>query len=204
MKLIKTHDLVKTTALVSIINVAYAIANLWLGANGASWWFISLGVYYIILSAMRFVVVVSGGKASDSFILGFSGYMLMMTALPLLVITILCVITDRGTPHHQIIMIAMALYAFTKVTLAIINLIKVRKTSGRVYRALRNISLADALVSIASLQRSMLVSFGDMPAADIQLFNALTGTGVCIIIALLGIEQIVTLKRINKKHGIQP
>ena len=94
----------------------------------------------------------------------------------------------------------MALYAFTKVTLAIINLIKVRKTSGRVYRALRNISLADALVSIASLQRSMLVSFGDMPATDIQLFNALTGTGVCIIIALLGIEQIVTLKRINKKQ----
>jgi len=38
------------------------------------------------------------------------------------------------------------------------------------------------------LQRSMLVSFGNMAQKDITLFNILTGSGVCIAVLMLGIN----------------
>ena len=97
---------------------------------------------------------------------------------------------DRGIRYHEIVMITLALYAFIKVTLGIINLVKASRHAASAWVCLRNISLADALVSICSLQRSMLVSFGDMAQQDITLFNILTGSGVCIIVFMLGLNLI--------------
>ena len=103
---------------------------------------------------------------------------------------ILCAMKDRGIRYHEIVMITLALYAFIKVTLGIINLVKASRQAASAWVCLRNISLADALVSICSLQRSMLVSFGDMAQQDITLFNILTGSGVCIIVFMLGLNLI--------------
>lgn len=103
---------------------------------------------------------------------------------------ILCAMKDRGIRYHEIVMITLALYAFIKVTLGIINLVKASRHAASAWVCLRNISLADALVSICSLQRSMLVSFGDMAQQDITLFNILTGSGVCIIVFMLGLNLI--------------
>jgi len=44
--------------------------------------------------------------------------------------------------------------------------------------------------SIFALQRSMLVSFGEMSTSNTQLFNILTGTAVWIIVLLLAINLI--------------
>ena len=57
-------------------------------------------------------------------------------------------------------------------------------------KCLRSLSLADAAVSIFALQRSMLASFEGMSEENIQLMNALTGTAVYLLIALLGINLI--------------
>ena len=46
------------------------------------------------------------------------------------------------------------------------------------------------MVSVFSLQRSMLVSFEGMAPADIQLFNILTGSAVCITVFVLGLNLV--------------
>ena len=191
----KTNRLITLASLVLVINVAYAVGNLLIGASKASWWFITLGIYYIILSTMRLTVIIMSNKVKEGITSKYVGVMLMVTAIPLFGIVFLCFVREAGNRFHEIIMIAMAAYAFTKITLAIINLIKVRRTSSEVERSLRNISLADALVSIASLQRSMLMSFGNMAATDIKLFNVLTGTGVSILIFLLGLNLLMEIRK---------
>ena len=198
----KTDKLITIASLVLVINAAYAVGNLLVGLSEASWWFITLGIYYIILSTMRLTVIIMSQKVRVGITSKYVGAMLMVTAIPLLGIVFLCFIREVGSQFHEIIMIAMAVYAFSKITLAIINLIKVRRGSSEVEKSLRNISLADALVSIASLQRSMLVSFGDMAQNDIKLFNVLTGTGVSIVIFLLGLNLILEVKK-RKKSEIQ-
>ena len=85
----------------------------------------------------------------------------------------------------------LALYTFTKLTLAIINLVKSKRNTPEREKVLRNISFADAFVAIFSLQRSMLVSFAGMPAKDIRIMNIATGSAVCVIIFLLGLNLVL-------------
>ena len=93
-------------------------------------------------------------------------------------------------------MIAIATYTFSKITVAIIGTAKAKHCISPVTMTLRNISLADAFVSIYSMQRSMLVSFPGMKPEEIQLFNILTGTAVWIIVLFLGIN-LIGGKRVN-------
>ena len=115
---------------------------------------------------------------------------MIVLSIILVGILILCTVKDRGTKYHIIVMIVMALYSFIKITTSIISFIKAGRTNMHSEIALRNISLASTLASIYSLQRSMLVTFGNMRWSDIQLFNILTGAGVCILTLLLGINLV--------------
>ena len=166
-------------------NVAFAIYHLLLGLYTSSWWLLTLASYYLVLSIVRFVVL--RRKSKEHFIIEFTGWMLVLLSVPLVGTVILSVVRDRGHELHMIIMIAMAAYAFTKITLAIIKFIKARRSNSAVLIALRNISLADAFVSIFALQRSMLVSFDGMSQAEIVIMNATLGAAVCIICFLLGL-----------------
>lgn len=87
-------------------------------------------------------------------------------------------------------MITIATYSFGKISTALINLCKNKKYDYPVIATIRNISFADAAVSIFSLQRSMLVSFGNKSYFEVQIFNILTGIGVCLIVMILGINLI--------------
>lgn len=181
----------RLTLLSLILNLAYAIGNLVIGISTYAWWFITLGVYYTALSLMRFFAIRSEQKqGSGKDISRLVGVIFVIVSISLVGTAILSSITVRGMKMHEIIMITVALYAFVKVTLAVINLVRVTKGDSQILRILRNISLAEAIVSIYSLQRSMLVSFGNMRESDIKLFNLLTGIGVCIAVLLLGINLI--------------
>ena len=169
-------------------NIAFAIYHLVLGVVTSSWWLLTLGSYYLILSIVRFAVLRSNSK--ERFITKFTGWMLMVLTVPLVGTVILSVIRDRGHELHMIIMIAMAAYAFTKITLATIKFIKARCSTSATLITLRNISFADAFVSIFALQRSMLVSFEGMTEAEIVIMNATLGSAVCVIVFLLGLNLV--------------
>lgn len=185
----KLMDKIGRLALLGLLfNVAFGAYNVVFGIITHSWWLLTVGIYYAILSIVRFVVLKT--KGSGSFITKFTGVMLMLLSLPLVGTVILAVVRDRGMVMHEIVMIAMAVYSFTKITLAIINIIKSRKSASARLITLRNVSLADACVSIFALQRSMLVSFGEMSATDICIFNAVIGSAVCVIVFLLGLNLV--------------
>ena len=186
-------DRIAKPALFSLlINMVFALYNIIFGVITYSWWLLTLGVYYAILSAVRFAVLKT--KRSNGFVTRFSGIMLMLLSVPLVGIVILAVARDRGIVMHEIIMITMAAYSFTKITLAIINVIKVKSSRSAKLVALRNIALSEAFVSIFALQRSMLVSFGDMSETDIRIFNIALGSAVCIIVFLLGLNLVMRKK----------
>ena len=184
-------------ALASLLfNIAFAIFHLLLGLITSSFWLLTLGSYYLILSILRFTVLRS--KSKTRFITKFTGGMLIVLSIPLAGTVILSVVKDRGHELHMILMIAMAAYAFTKITLATIKLIKARRSTSKTLIALRNISFADAFASIFALQRSMLVSFEGMNEAEIVIMNAVFGSVVCVIVFLLGINPLQNQKLLFK------
>ncbi len=187
------QKIIKLTLFSLFTNIAFAIYNSILGFVTHSWWFITLGAYFFVLSITRFALLKIKKKSQDdlsleNFAKKFTGVMLICLSVTFAGTVVLSVVKDRGIKYHEIVMITMALYAFVKVTLAIINLVKAKKDDSPVTKTLRNISLSDAFVSIFALQRSMLVSFGEMAYSDIRLFNSLTGSAVCILVFLLGIN----------------
>ncbi len=175
-----------------IFNVAFGAYHLVFGIVSSSWWLLTLGSYYLILSIVRFAVLIS--KSKERFITKFTGWMLMVLSIPLFGTVILSVVRDRGHEYHMIIMIAMATYAFTKITLATIKLVESRRSTSGALITLRNISFADAFVSIFALQRSMLVSFEGMTETEILIMNVALGSAVCIIVFLLGLNLVRTKK----------
>ena len=173
-------------------NIAFASYHLIWGLITSSWWLLTLGSYYLVLSIVRFVVLRS--KNQERFVTKFTGWMLMLLSIPLAGTVILSVVRDRGLKLHMIVMIAMAVYAFTKITLATIKLIKAGRSTSATLITLRNISFADAFVSIFALQRSMLVSFEGMTEAEIVIMNATLGSAVCVIVFLLGMNLLRSKK----------
>ena len=187
-------DRTRRIAVISLaVNAVFSVYYFVFGILSASWWLLTLGSYHLILSLIRFVVLRS--KRQERFVARLTGGMLMILSVPQGATVILSVVRDRGQRWHMIVMIAIAAYAFTKITLATINLIRSRHSTSARFVALRNISFADAFVSIFALQRSMLVSFEGMTEAEIVIMNATLGSAVCVIVFLLG----VNLLR-NKKY----
>ncbi len=182
-------DRIPKIAFVSLaFNLIFSAYHIVMGVITFSWWLFTIGIYYCILGAVRFVVICV--KKREHILTRITGWMLIAMSLPLVGTVILSLVRDRGQKFHMIVMIAIATYAFTKITLATIKLIKSRHSKSQKTVTLRNISFADAFVSIFSLQRSMLVSFEGMTQDDILLMNALTGAGVCIIVFLLGLNLV--------------
>ncbi len=175
-----------------IFNVIFGVYHLVFGIVSSSWWLLTLGTYYLILSIVRFAVLCI--KSKEQFITKFTGWMLMVLSIPLSGTVILSVVRNRGHEYHMIVMIAMATYAFTKITLATINLVKSRRSTSGALITLRNISFADAFVSIFALQRSMLVSFEGMTETEILIMNVALGSAVCVIVFLLGLNLVRSKK----------
>lgn len=180
-------------ALASLVfNIAFATYHFVIGLVTRSWWLLTVGSYYLVLSIVRFAVLRS--KSNERFTTKFTGWMLILLTLPLSGTVILSVVRDRGLKLHMIVMIAMAAYAFTKITLATIQLIKARRSTSATLITLRNISFADGFVSIFALQRSMLVSFEGISETEIVIMNASLGSAVCIVVFLLGLNLVKNKK----------
>lgn len=196
-------------ALSLCLNCIYAAVNIFLGLSEISYWFITVGAYYLVLAVMRFGIILSEKRKHSeekdsrlSFIRVFTGSLLIIMGIVLCGVVYFSIFYDVTKSHHEIIVITMATYAFTKISLAIINFVKRKHISSPVLSLIRNIGLADAAVSVFSLQRAMLVSFPGMKENEIMIMNACTGTAVWILVMLIGTGIIYAVnKETRQKNG---
>ena len=186
----------KTIWLRLVFNMVYSAYHIVFAVVAASWWFFTIGIYYGILSVVRYTILRHRGH--KPFLIHFTGTMLILLSVSLVGTVILAFVKDRGKVFGLITMLAIATYSFNKIVLATIKWIKAKKNASPKMLALRNISFADALVSIFSLQRSMLVSFEGMTETEIRIMNVVTGSGVCVIVFLLGLH----LLKVKQQHSV--
>lgn len=181
------------------LNLAYCVYNGFLSVTSRSWWFLTLAAYYAVLSLMRFAVLImrnrNQGIRTAQFTGKFTGAMLLVLSVVIAGTVYLSVISDTGTNYGTIPMITIATYSFTKVTLAVINYVRSQKNASPIIKALRNISFADAFVSIYSMQKSMLVTFEGMGEKEIMILNIFTGASIYILTVCLGLNLIVVKRK---------
>ena len=181
-------------------NALYGLFQLWLGFYHHTFWFYSLGAYYICLGVMRFFLLLhtrkyAPGEKMQTELVKYRacGIVFLLMNLALALIIFFMVYWNRTFQHHMITAIAMAAYTFTALTTAIINVIKYRKYNSPVFSASKAISLAAALVSMLTLESTMLTTFGDgtMTAIERKWMLGATGGVVSLLIVATAIYMIV-------------
>ena len=186
-------------------NTLYGIFQLWLGFYHRTFWFLSLGAYYIFLAVMRFFLAHHTARYSPRERMRSElkryracGIVLLFMNLALALIVFFMVYWNRTFDHHMITAIAMAAYTFTALATAIVNVIKYRKYDSPVYSASKAISLAAACVSMLTLESTMLTTFGD-GEINTRLMLGLTGGAVVAFIVVMAIYMIARATKQLKK-----
>lgn len=203
---------VNVTLLLSLLwNAVFGVFQMCLGIYHGTFWFISLGAYYIILAVMRYFLLshacdyAPGERVGVELILyRRCGYILLVMNIALAVIIFFMVYHGRTFRHHMITAIAMAAYTFTSLTMAIITLVKYKKYNSPVFSASRSIGLAAALVSMLTLESTMLTAFSDGTMTDLTRKWLLGATGGAISLMIVGaaiymiVESTKRIKTINR------
>ena len=182
-------------------NTLYGIFQMWLGFYHHTFWFYSLGAYYVCLAVMRFFLLLhtrryAPGEKMRTELKKYRacGWVFLVMNLALALIIFFMVYWNRTFEHHMITAITMAAYTFTALTAAIVNVVRYKKYNSPVFSASKAISLASALVSMLTLESTMLTTFSDgtMTAAAQKWMLGATGGAISLLIVLTAIYMIVT------------
>lgn len=205
-----TFRTILTTLPAFLINVAYTVYNGVIGIMNQSVWFITMAVYYSLLGIMRYRAVSTGRKISrlddreqirkkELSVIKTDGILLLVLNLALSGVVLLTIAQDTAKRYSEIMVISIAAYTFYKITMAVVNMVKVRKRKSPILITIRNIGAADALVSMLTLQAAMFASFQDKNSLNTNQMNAITGLSVCILISILGISMIWYARKKKKE-----
>ncbi|MBQ8767390.1 MAG: cation transporter [Clostridia bacterium] len=188
----------------AFINTAYAIFNFFVGWINDSPWFLSVGGYYLLLCLIRFFILKKVEKASKKApdqriqyelkIYRAVGVIMFLVNIAMSVMAVQMIWQNSGSVHSEIMTIAIATFTFYYLTTAIINLQKYRKTEQPIHSAAKMLNFACALMSIFTLQSSMISVFGNDEVFRKQM-NIATGCAVFILVFGLAIYMI---RRANK------
>lgn len=204
----KTFFTPQNSILISaFVNTAYAVFNFFIGYRNNSPWFISVGGYYLLLCLIRFFllkVMESANKKVDNKRMTFElkiyrivGVVMFIVNIAMSVMAVQMIWQNGGTVHSDIMTIAMATFTFYYLTVAIINLQKYRKTTLPIHSAAKMLNFACALMSIFTLQNTMLSAFG---GGDIvKPMNIATGTAVFILVFGLAVYMISRGNKLLRK-----
>lgn len=185
------------------VNIAYAIFNGAMGIISRSVWFGALSLYYIVLSALKAYVIIGSrriNKLTENRPLLLArmyrncGISLIILSIALSGAVAQMALSDQGFKYADLMIYAAALYAFYKITIAIIQFVKSRRHGRTINETFGLINLSDGLVTMLALQTALLAAFGE---GSSKVYNAITGTAVMLMIIAIGIFMAFGAKRIK-------
>ena len=188
-----------------ILNMSYVIFQGVLAFITLSPWYISITVYYLLLSLVKGNVFLAKKRNPDceenqAKTYKTSGILFIFLTVAFSGVIVLIYTSNMYFEYAGLMIYAVAAFTFYKLTLAIINIFKAKKHNDMFIQNIRNINLVSALVSIIVLQVAMFQAFS--PEHNTSIANGLTGAGVSLLILALGIYMIIKANKIlkNKKE----
>ncbi len=191
--------------------ILFAIGHVFLGIFLKSVWHGSIGVYYILLVAIRGIIlsaqvksageVVSERKYTQYKAFMKSAMMLLLLNLALVVPIILMVNFEKPVYIGLIPALAIATYTTYKITMAIIHYRRQRerqkkkKHNNILVVQLRTINLIDALVSVLTLQNTLIMINGTENMSNIVVFSSAVIYTIIVLISLQSLMNGINIYR---------
>ena len=119
-----------------------------------------------------------------------TGLGLLLLAVILAVIVTITISDAVGKTYDIVVMISIATFTFIVVGKAMVNAFQAHRKGDLLSIMLRNISLASAVGSVLSLERSMLGTFGSSTDQFTYVMEGISGLVGFVIVVLLGCSMI--------------
>lgn len=191
------------------ITVLFALYNGFLGVCLSSIWHGSICVFYLLLAAIRAVILLTenNNRKRDeeqksecrqrAFII--SVIMLLILNLSLALPISLMVMMKKEVNIGLIPAITMAAYTTYKITMASVHIYKQKRSnhSNILVKELRIINFIDALVSVLTLQNTLImVNHTEPNSHDMLILSAVSSAVIYIVIIFITISLLIKgLKR---------
>ena len=180
------------------VTAVFALYNGFLGVYHASLWHGTSCVYYLVLVLLRGVIISTRKKtARRSDRARFQKKLYMASAALLLLLNVclvvpvaLMVIRQKPVEMSLIPAIAMAAYTTYKIVMASVNLKRRKRSSNELIRLLRTISFIDALVSILSLQNTLLMVSTKGESVEMLHLSAITSAAIMLAVLAISIAAV--------------
>ena len=177
------------------VTAVFALYNGFLGIYHASLWHGTICVYYLVLVILRGVIISARKRTArerDPKQFQKKVYIALAALLLLLNICLvipvsLMVIRQKPVNMSLIPAIAMAAYTTYKVIMASVNLKRRKRSSNRLIRLLRTISFVDALVSILSLQNTLIMVNMKNESTEMLTLSAITSAAIMLAVLAISI-----------------
>ena len=202
--IIKSPNKILYTTLCSMTTtLLFALYNGVLGIILRDSWGISISIYFLCLTIARvcalYIELKNKRNQNTSLRKAYIGLSIFMFVIDLcLIAPISLLITNpKDFTFGLIPAIVVAAYTTYKVTIAIINFRKVKKTNNIIFKYLRELSIVDALVSILTLQHTLIMVNGGM-TKNMLVVSCISSFVILLFIIIFSIVQmIVTSKAEN-------
>ena len=189
-----------TAALGSLaVTTAFALYNGFLGIYHASLWHGTICVYYIVLVVLRGIIIAArksvprklDPERAQTRACIASAALLLFLNICLVIPVSLMVVRQKPVNMSLIPAIGLAAYTTYKIIMASVNLRQRKKTSDSFVRLLRTISFIDALVSILTLQNTLLMVNLKDEGTEMLTLSAVTSAAVMLAVLALAISTMV-------------
>lgn len=192
------------------VNAVNAGVNLVLGIILSNLWLLALAGFYACLGFARGGIILRNAKtimdksltdgqkhARNLHAYTFAGAFLFVMTAALIVIIVFIVRDGAAFEKSGLMIYYFAGYTTYKIIFSAISAGKARKLEDFSVKAIRNLNLADAVVSLLALQTALLSAFAY--GADVAWANGVTGGCVCAFVLYLAVYMMVNSGLARKK-----
>ncbi len=189
-----------TAAIAFFINIAFFVYNLIFGIINNSVWNWSISIYYALLTIFRAIILycekrwyktqIEDEQLKRVQLFKKISWCMIILDLSLIAPISLMVMSKREVSVGLIPTVAIAAYTMYKIILAIINFKKKQSKENLSVKALRQITLKDAIVSVLTMQNTMIMEFSENNS--MLTLTAITSAGMLIILLAITLTSIIT------------
>lgn len=184
-------------------NLTFAIINGIISIVYRSYWYLTLFAIYLLFGLMRLSTLrlPKSKRRTAADLLWHNGLAMFGLAIIECGLMILTIVEHRNPLKGKMIAVITAAYTLVFLVLSIRNTIKAHRQKSAVMISLRNISCASAVVSVLSLERSMLGTFGTGSVRFTLSMEAWSGGIAFLILIVMGTGMLI-LSRKEKQHTV--
>ncbi|MBQ6675237.1 MAG: hypothetical protein IJM75_03825 [Ruminococcus sp.] len=191
------------------INLLFALFKGITGIVNSSAWLFSFGVYYLFLGVIRFVIMLGVQKRNRSKplynerklyeyrVYRRCGCLVMILNIAMSGMAVQMIWQNKANEYSQAVVIGTAAYTFYCFISAIANVISFRRRDNAILSAAKDLNMIGAIMSMYSLQTSMLYAFGKSGEEGFRrIMN--TATGIAVLTSALGIAALMIINGTKK------